>query len=178
MQTLEAIKTRRAVRSWTGEPVTENLLRAILEAGNSAPSPLNSQPWHFTIVRRKDTIETLMEQAHHGSFLSLADVVIVVTVTAKAEIDEWLAEHEQHVFSGVCAMENMWLAAWDLGLGACWVTLNEKTTRELLSIPSDQKLLGSIALGFSSAPAKPHEEKDRRPLVDMVSYEKFGEKNE
>jgi len=175
MQTIEAIKTRRAVRGWSDKEVSEETLLAILEAGRFAPSPLNSQPWHFTVVREKETIQKLMEKANHGSFLTSAKVVIVVTVTKQAKVDEWLSEHEQHIYSGVCAMENIWLAAWDMGLGACWVTVDEATTRKLLVIPENQKVLGSLALGYPAHPAKPHGEQDRKPLADMISFEKFGD---
>lgn len=177
MQTIEAIKTRRAVRGWNEKDVSDETLQQILEAGRYAPSPLNSQPWHFTVIRSTDTIKKLMEKANHGSFLTSAKVIIVVTVQKQAKVDEWLSEHEQHIYSGVCAMENMWLAAWDLGLGVCWVTVDEKTTRELLGIPEDQKLLGSLALGYPATPTKPHMEKDRKPLAEMVSYEQFDMKN-
>lgn len=177
MQTLDAIKTRRAVRGWNGQPVSDADLNQILDCGRFSPSPLNSQPWHFTVVRNKKTIEELTAHAHHGTFLSQADVVVVVTVTQQAKVDEWLAEHEQHVYSGVCAIQNMWLATWDMGLGACWVTLNEKTTRELLDIPADQKLLGSLAIGHPTEPAKAHKPEDRRPLESFISHEKFEKKD-
>lgn len=173
METLEAIKTRRAVRGWSEKDVTDESLQQVLEAGRYAPSPLNSQPWHFTVIRNADTIKKLMEKANHGSFLTAAKVVIVVTVSQKAKVDQWLSMHEQHIYSGVCAMENMWLAAWDMGLGVCWVTVDEKTTRELLGIPENHKLLGSLALGFPVTPVKPHMEQDREPLSKLVSYEKF-----
>lgn len=176
MQTLEAIKTRRAVRGWSDKEVSEETLLAILDAGRYAPSPLNSQPWHFTVVRDRETIQKLMEKANHGSFLASAKVVVVVTVSQEAKVDQWLSEHEQHIYSGVCAMENIWLALWDMGLGACWVTVDETTTRSLLAIPENQKLLGSLAFGYPAHPAKPHGEQDRKPLTDMVSYETFGGK--
>ena len=163
------------MREWADKEIPQDVLLSILDMGRFAPSPLNSQPWHFTVVRNKETIHQLMEHAHHGSFLGHANVVVVVTVSQQAKVDEWLHEHEQHVYSGVCAMENMWLAAWDMGVGACWVTLNEQTTRELLHIPSDQKLLGSLAMGYASAAAKPHKVEDRRPLEEMISYEAFEE---
>ncbi len=115
-----------------------------------------------------------MPHAHHGSFLTKANVVIVVTVDKNAKVDEWLSEHEQHVFSGACAIENMWLAAWDLGLGGCWVTLDGKTAKEMLNIPDDHILLGSLALGYQAETQKIHQESDRRPLAEMVSYELFG----
>lgn len=174
MNTLDAIKTRRAVRDWIKKDIPDNFLLQILEAGKWAPSPLNSHPWTFIVIKKKETIQKLMPQAHHGSFLTKANIVIAVTVDKKAKVDTWLSEHDQHVYSGACAIENMWLAAWDLGLGGCWVTLDEKTTREMLKIPDDQILLGSLALGYPIDRPKPHQEKDRRPLSKIVSYESFG----
>lgn len=173
MDTLTAIKTRRAVRNWTDKDIPENILTQILEAGRWAPSPLNSHPWHFIVIKKKETIQKLMQKAHHGAFITQANVVIAVTVDKNAKVDVWLSEHEQHIYSGVCAIENMWLAAWDLGLGGCWVTLDEKTSREVLSIPEDQVLLGSLALGYPRETPKSHQESDRRPLSEMVSYESF-----
>jgi len=171
MDTLTAIKTRRATRNWMDKDVPKNVLLQILDAGRWAPSPLNSQPWHFIVIRNKNTIMTLTLQAHHGSFLNKANVIVAVTVDKQAKVDQWLSEHEQHIYSGVCAMQNMWLASWVLGLGVCWVTLDEKTTREVLQIPDDQIFLGSLALGYPATPPKPHQESDRRPLSEMVSYE-------
>lgn len=117
-----------------------------------------------------------MPQAHHGSFINRANRVIVVTVDKKAKVDKWLSEHEQHVYSGACAIENMWLAAWDLGLGGCWVTLDEKKVRNILQIPADQIIPGSLALGYPAQTPRPHRESDRRSLSDIVSYELFGNK--
>ncbi len=70
-------------------------------------------------------------------------------------------------------MENMWLAAWDMGIGVCWITVDEKTTRSTLGIPKKHKLLGSLALGYPLSPVKPHKKADRKPLLKMVSYETF-----
>lgn len=176
MNTLDAIKSRRSVRNWTNQDVPDDVLQQVLESGRWAPSPLNSHPWTFIVIKDKGTLESLAPQAHHGSFLTKANVLVAVTVDKKAKVDEWLSEHEQHVYSGVCAIENMWLASWDLGLGACWVTLDDKTAREILEISDDQVLLGSLALGYATEPPKDHQESDRRPLSDIVSYELFGNK--
>lgn len=174
MDTLTAIKTRRAVRNWTDQDIPESILLQVLEAGRWAPSPLNSHPWHFIVIRNKETKSKLLPQAHHGAFLIDANVVVAVTIDKNAKVDEWLSEHEQHIYSGACAIENMWLAAWDLGLGGCWITLDEKTTRAILSIPNDQIILGSLALGYPHETPKQHQESDRRSLSEMVSYEKFS----
>lgn len=174
MDTQTAIITRRSVRAWTDQIIPEDLLQTILEAGRHSPSPLNSQAWKFTIIRKKETLQELMPTAQHASFVTMANILIVVTVDQAAEVDEWLSEHNQHIYSGVCALQNMWLSAWDKGVGGCWVTLDEKTTRRILDIPNGHELIGSLALGYAKKPPAPHKEDDRRPLSEMVFYEKFG----
>ncbi len=175
MDVLTTILTRRAVRNWTDQEVPQDILNQILEAGRFSPSPLNSQPWHFTVIRNAETIGKLMEHARHGQFLSRANVVIVVTVTKEAKVDAWLSEHEQHILSAACAMQNMWIAATSLELGGCWVTLDDAATRTMLSIPDHHKILGSLALGYPKGPVRPHGDQDRRPLESMVSYEHFSQ---
>lgn len=178
MDALTTILTRRAVRNWTDQEVSQETLTQILEAGRFSPSPLNSQPWHFIVIRKQETIGALMESAQHGKFLSRANVVIVVTVTHQADVDAWLSEHEQHILSAACALQNMWLAATGLGLGGCWVTMDDAATRSLLAIPATHKILGSLALGYPAGPPKPHGEEDRRPLESMVSYEHFSRQHQ
>ncbi len=176
MTVLETIIARQSTRDWTEEKVSDEILAQLLEAGRRSPSPLNSQPWHFIVVRNKDAIKKIMGYAHHGAFLSHADVVVVVTVEKKAKIDQWLFEHEQHLYSGACALYNMWLASCELGLGSCWVTLDEQKVEEFLSIPSDQKIIGSLATGYSKEGY--HREAPRKELSEIVSYERYGKTTE
>lgn len=186
MDILEVIKSRRAVRAWTDEDVSEAVLSQILESGRWSPSPLNSQPWHFVVIKNKETIEALCKDAREGGFLHNAKVVIVFCVERKvvAESDtqnaerisliDWLAEHDQYVYSSVCALQNMWLTVWNLGLGACWVTLERTSAYKLLEIPEDKEIIGSLALGHILGNPVPHKDTDRKPLSEMVFYEKYG----
>jgi nitroreductase len=177
MDAIEAIMSRHAVRAFSGKTIPEDILAKILEAGRFAPSPLNSQPWHFIVVRDKPSLKELASHAVHGRFLQDADLDIVVTMDSDAKVDSWLAEHEQHVYSGACAIMDMWLAAWELGIGACWVSLDDKATRKTLSVPDDQKILGSLALGYPKGPLPHHAANERKPLSDVVFYERFGNQN-
>lgn len=118
---------------------------------------------------------SLATGAKHAGFLSNASLLIIVTVSQEIAIDEWLIEHNQHLYSGAAAMQNMWLAAWSLNVGCCWVTLDETITRPLISIPKEQVLIGALALGFMDRDKhKPHDEGDRKPLSLMTSFEQFG----
>lgn len=173
MDTSSAIKTRRSVRAWSDQPVSDDLLAQVLEAGRYAPSPLNSQPWKLIVIKNKTTLAACAPQAQHGMFVKEAQLAIVVIIDRNAPGDVWLSEHKQQFYSGACVIQNMWLTAWELGLGACWVTLDENNTRQLLRIPENYELIGSLALGFPKAPPPPHSDHDRKPLTDIVLYESF-----
>lgn len=175
METMTVIIGRRSVRGWTEEAVPQKLLQEVLEAGRLAPSPKNSQPWHFIVVRNRESILSLAKHAQHGSFLESANAVIVVAVSGTVPIDPWLTAHEQHVLSGACALQNMMLAAWDLGIGGCWVTMDQEKTHALLAIPPTYKILGSLAIGYPLSIPEAHKAEDRKPLGEIVSYERFSD---
>jgi nitroreductase len=174
MDILELIKQRRAVRDFTDKALREKDIETILQAGQYAPSPLNSQPWHFTLVRNKETLSTLAEKAQHASFLSQAQLLIIVTVDTGIEIDAWLKQHNQHLYSGAAAMQNMWLAAIALDIGCCWVTLDEAFTKAQISIPEEHTIISGLALGYPKEPLKDHADEDRKALPSLISLEQFN----
>jgi len=171
---LELIKQRRAVRSYRDKELNEKDIETILQAGQFAPSPLNSQPWHFTLIRNKETLKKLANNARHASFLSQAKLVIIVTVDTEVDIDSWLKNHNQHLYSGAAAIQNMWLAATALDIGCCWVTLDEGVTKEHITIPEEQTIIGGLALGYAKELINPHAKEDRKALSLLTSYEKFN----
>ncbi len=185
MNIFEAIIQRRSIRAWTNESVKDEDIKSILEAGRWSPSPLNSQPWHFIVVKNKKTIEILSKDAKEGSFLKFAPIIIVVTSEKKivSESDQknsnrlnlinWLEKHNQYHLSAACALQNMWLAALNLGLGACWVTLDKNSSQKLLKIPKEKEVIGCLALGHTLGNPLPHKDSDRKPLSEIVSYEKY-----
>lgn len=174
MDILKLIKQRRAVRGYSDKELNEKDIETILQAGQFAPSPLNSQPWHFILIRNKETLNILAEKARHASFLSQAQLVIIVTVDTEADIDSWLKNHNQHLYSGAAAMQNMWLVATALDIGCCWVTLDEDFTKEQIAIPEKQTIIGGLSLGYAKELVNPHTEEDRKALPLLTSFEKFN----
>jgi len=184
----DTIRSRRAIRAWTDEDISDQDLMNILESGRWSPSPLNSQPWHFTVVRRKETIEAMCKDAREGAFLRNAKIVIVVSVerkvipnadvqnTERVSLINWLAEHEQYTYSAAGALQNMWLTTWDMGLGACCVTIERKSTYELLGIPKEHEIIASLALGHILGNPVHHKDSDRKPMTEIISYERYGNK--
>lgn len=173
MGILELIQKRRAVRSYTDKKINEKDIESILQAGQFAPSPLNSQPWHFTLIRNKQKLKTLADKAQHASFLSQAKLLIIVTVNTEIDIDDWLKQHNQHLYSGAAAMQNMWLEATAINIGCCWVTLDEAFTKKQTLIPKEHTIIGGLALGHHKEPLKAHMKEDRKALPILSSFEKF-----
>jgi nitroreductase len=170
MNVLQAIRERRAVRDFTSQPVPQASLRQVISAASWAPSAMNAQPWHFTVVTDKailDEISTrakawmlanMPEMHQSGHFRDLladpsfhlfyrAPALVVISVPAGLQ---WATED--------CALaaQNLMLAAADLGLGTCWIGfaqgwLTSQEGRELLNLAPERVVVAPIAVGYPKA---------------------------
>jgi len=165
---LEAIKGRRSVRKYTKEPVSEDVIVNILEAGRWAPSAGNSQPWSFIVLRGGEVGKKVADATTTGKFLANAPIGIAVV------IDPMASKHP--VEDGSIATQNMLLAAHAFGLGACWIgaynSVYEERVKEILGIPEDKRLLSIISIGFpAESPTK-----TRKELGEIVFTDRYGRK--
>ena len=155
MELLNLLQHRRSVRSYTGEPVPEEALKEILQAGLISASSRSLCPWEFILVRDKETLAHLSRCRTAGAgMLAKADCAIVV-VADEAKCDVWIEDCS-------IAMANMHLMADALGLGSCWVHVNgrlrvtaepgsglaEDYLRELLGVKDGLRIHCVIALGY------------------------------
>jgi len=162
MDVFEVIRTRRSIRKYGKEPVPEEMLRQVLEAGRLAPSADNSQPWNFIVLRDEKLRKEIAEVATYGKFLADAPLGIAVVVDPRASTHP--------VEDGAVATHNMLLAAHALGLGACWIgsygSAYEDRVKEMLKVPREKRLLSIISLGF---PAE-----RRKGLDELVFTDAYG----
>jgi nitroreductase len=164
MDTFTCIRTRREIRSFTDRPITDDSLLRILEAGRLAPSSKNSQPWHFVVIRDKAKLMKISELTPTGKHLAQAPLAIAVLMDG-AKMPE---------VDGARAIQNMVLAAWDIGIGACWVTnFYEDAVKDLLGAPQRMKLVSVIPFGYPTEP-KTSRKKMRKSLNEIIHYEKLG----
>jgi len=178
MELFEAIKSRRSIRSYTEEEVTEEEIDRTLEAATWAPSACNKQSWRFVVVRKPETIEKLYKAAsystQHQSFIKKAKVVIVVCSNSNIYKTFPHKERALSLFTiqeTAAATQNLLLAAHALGLGACWISLfSEDQVKEALNSPKGIRPLIIISLGHTKSKTNP---KTRKPLKDVVNYEGF-----
>jgi nitroreductase len=130
---LDLIYTRRSVREFADESVTDEMVDAMLRAAMAAPSARNLQPWHFVVVRKRKTLDKLAEVHKYAYMLEKAPLAVVVCGDREAS--------ERHWVEDTCvATQNLLLASTALGLGGVWISLypkrkHQKYVSELLDIP-------------------------------------------
>ena len=158
METLTAIRTKRSVRTYTDQPVPEEIIRQILDAGRRAQSSKNTQPWQFVIVRERETLHQLAECGRFAAHIAGAAFVIAL-VSAR----EWAFDIGQ-----VAAY--LQLAAWDLGVSSCIASMYEPDrAKKLLGVPPEFFLEITLAMGYAAEP--PHKPKiGGRKSVDEITH--------
>ena len=146
MEVITAIKTRRSIRHYTPQPVADDVIAQIIEAGIWAPSGLNNQPWRFVIIKSKDAKEELAQCTSYSRIVQESQVCICVFY----HIPSGYNRDKDILGIGAC-IQNMLLAAHDRGLGAVWLgeILNKKQkVNALCALSSDYELMAVIALGY------------------------------
>lgn len=170
MSVMDAIKTRKSVRSFLDQPVEDEKLRTILEAGRLAPSASNRQEWRYVIVRDRETRKKLAEAANWQTFVGEAPIVIV----ACAETDNHVMDCGQlcYPIDVAISLDHMALVAAELGLGTCWIgAFNEEKVKAILDIPEEVRVIELMPLGYPVDPTP--KIKNRLPLNMIVKYERW-----
>ncbi|MFO8034369.1 MAG: nitroreductase family protein [Candidatus Bipolaricaulota bacterium] len=175
-QVLQTIKGRRSVHRFKQDPVTDEQLNSILEAGRWAPSFANTQPWSFLVIKDPNTKEDLMEVVERVTIAreGVSQAPVLVAVLADP-----LRDPRHYLEAAAVAAHNMTLAAQSLGLGSYWIGMYdpsggrntaEAKMKKLLGVPREFRLVALLPIGV---PAQVPE-KDREPLRSTVRYEKFA----
>ena len=135
MEVFEGIRTLLAVRRYLERPVPEAVVRKILEAGRLTGSAMNLQPWHFIVVRERETLKRLGALARSGPYIAQAPLAIAVAVDKSGYA----------VSDGSRAIHSMLLTAWSEGVGSNWVGFsNLEKVNALLGIPATLDVLAIL----------------------------------
>ncbi len=169
MDFTKVIQERRSVRKYDlTRSVPEEALQRILEAVRIAPSAANRQPWHFIVVK-DEKVKTKLKEAYPNIWFYTAPVIIVGCVD---QSKAWVRKdglNEAMVDLGI-AMTHLVLAAYNEGLGTCWVgALNEEKARETLGVPAGIQILAMTPLGYSLDTGT----LNRKPLSEIIHYDKW-----
>jgi len=152
VEALEALTTRRSVRRYTDEPVTDAQVEALLRAAMSAPSGYGQRSTRYVVVRDAEVRRQLSEASKHAGMIANAPVAIVVCGDTTAE----RIPGTYFVHDAVAALENLLTAAHGTGLGAVWVGVHpwaDRTdaVRTAVGLPEGVEPIASIAIGHPAA---------------------------
>jgi nitroreductase len=168
METWDAIRARRNVRTYSQEPVTAADLDRIAEAGWRAPSASNRQHWNFIIVTDRDQLQalsTVWQGARH-----IAGAAAAIALILPQPADERSKVVDQYDLGQ--ATYAIMLAAADLGIGTGHSAVGDhEKAREILGVPGDHDVAYMIGVGYpADRPLKPIVKPNRLPFDEVVRH--------
>jgi nitroreductase len=163
MDCISALKTRRCIRAYTGEPVPRDVLMDLVDCGRLAATARNVQPWEFVVVTEPSILRAIAGETDFGKFIADAAACIVVLCR----------DTKYYLEDGCNASQNILVAAQAHGLGGCWIAGDKKpyaeTIRRIVGAPDGLRLVSLLAIG--QAAEKP--EKPKRALSEVLHWDKF-----
>ncbi len=166
MDVYECLRTRRTVREFKPDPVSDETLGKILSAARWAPSSRNQQPWRLVVIRDSDTLARIGGTARTGSFIARAPLAIALV----------MENADQPGMDGGRALQQMEIMAWAEGMGTCFVTLTDDErlqVMDILGIPKRMALVTVLPFGYRRDDFRGRGV-PRIPLSEMAHAEKFG----
>jgi nitroreductase len=185
----ELVKTRRSCRSFEGRGIGEGQLKAILDAGVWAPSPLNLQPWEFIVITSSDVkakIRGVAEEAKQNvldgdgpdwvgkyvfNFIEEAPILIVVLFDpTRSGLGSYFGQVQGANQAASACIQNMMLAATEMGLGSLWLTFfDPERLRTVLDIPQTLDIAAIVPIGMPKGEMKAPPRKDAK-----IHRERYG----
>jgi len=169
MNTLDCIKTRYSCRNFSDQEIPRDVLETLADAAKHAPSGMNRQTFQFTVVANREKIAALcavmgkvLEKENYNMYKPAA----LIMCSDEVENTNGLADCS-------CALQNIFLAAHELGVGSVWINqlkliCDNPEIREMLTafgVPANHNVWGIAALGYD---AGEHKAKDRVAKVVFV----------
>jgi nitroreductase len=165
-EVFEHVRTLLAVRQFADKPVPTEVIDRIVGAAHLTASASNLQPWHFVVVQERASLERLGQLATTGPYIARAQVAVVVAVDKSSRLA---------VSDASRAIQDMMLVAWSHGVGSNWVGFrNLPAVSTLLGIPAEYDVLAIVPFGYPAGRIG-FGKKQRKPIGQVVSHERFGQ---
>ncbi len=158
MNVLDAIRTRRSVRSYASDkPIPSDVMQRMLQALRLAPSACNLQPWRFIVVADAALRQELAQAANGQKWMADAPVTVVACGFPEQAYQRMGGYGNSADVDAAIALDHLTLAAVAEGLGTCWIgAFNEAAVKSLLGIPKPVKVVAMTPLGYPSSPELNH----------------------
>ena len=170
METWDAIRARRNVRQYTGQPIAREDLERIGEAGRRAPSAGNGQPWNFVVVTDRAQLIELAKVWEPGGRHVASSAATIALVATEPEDER---QRELLMYDLGQATANMMLAAADLGIGSGHSAVaDQQQAQRVLGFPGGYLAVYLIGLGYpADRPLRPLTRPGRRPFDEVVHWD-------
>lgn len=167
METLDSIHKRASLKlRLTARPVEQEKIEKVLEAARVAPSARNKQPWRFIIVQDRNTIDEVVTKTFPDVNQPFKDASVLIFACGNPADDIISNGKEYYLFDLGLAMENMVLAATDMGLASHLMTgFDESAARAILGIPDEVRLVCCTPISYPAGDS-----------YDEAAREKLGER--
>jgi nitroreductase len=170
MNVSDAIRTKRAVRKFQQKPLSEETMRAILNAGRRSQSSKNNQDWRFIAITDKTILAELSQCGEFAGHIAGAALAVAI-LTPDPD------EKFQYLFDAGQAAAFMQLAAWELGVGSCPASIYDfERARTILRFPSEWHVRLALSFGYPLEEEKlsaPPRKGGRKGLEEVVHFEEW-----
>jgi nitroreductase len=153
------LQSRRSIRSFTDQPVTDDVLWKVFELCRYSPTSRNSQSYSFTVIREPAKLDWLAGvRGSNSAPINRAHLAVAITSDPR--------KSKRYVQDGCIAAYHFLLSAWLYGLGTCWIAaMDREDVKDALHIPQDHYIATVTPVGYpAESPAPP----ERRPKDEMV----------
>jgi nitroreductase len=167
----DIVNKRYSARAYRPDAVESKKLKAVLGAARLAPTACNLQPFKLIVIHTKGREEEL-GRIYPAVWFTQAPLIICICATPDKS---WLRRDRKNYadVDATIAMDHLILAATDQGLGTCWVAaFDPVAARDILKLPADVEPIAFTPLGYAADYAGT---KLRRPLAELICYEKWSE---
>jgi nitroreductase len=174
MSILDIIKDRRSVRNFTNEEIPGSAIEALVDALRWAPSAGNLQSRKFYFVFNEEVKNKLAQTGLKQDFVSfIARAPLVIVACADRQVASRYGERGIHLYciqDTSASVQNLLLAAHELGLGTCWVgAFKEEKVREILNLPDNLIPVAIVPVGYPAQIPKTPDRVSRQGAVEMIT---------
>jgi nitroreductase len=164
------LRSLRAVRSFSPDPVPHEVIDDILDVARWSGSASNRQPWELVVVRDRETLGAMAQLRGYADHLRDAPLGIVLVMAGERA--------EQETYDEGRLSERIMLAAWAHGVGSSigWLVGDGRAgVKEILGIPEERTVRTAISLGYPDEGARRRRSgQARKPLAEIVREERYG----
>ena len=172
MEFNDVLKLRHSCRNYSDKEIDGEILEEILTAGRFAPSAQNRQPWRYIIIDDKELIRKTAFHSIVGSVnFFIKDAPIIIVACGDTDASLTFNKQEYYLVDVALSFQQMMLAAWNHGIGSCWLAaFDEKALKKLLNVPENFRIVGLSPFGY------PKEKNLYTKIVDFIA--KRGQRKE